>query len=491
MTDDDSGGVAALGALLGYVGAEAATTMPFEHLFWPQRRLSNVSCQSLLAAAVLLPMGGPLHKAALATFDRLHEHGIFKGVQRGHMLGTAFYPDPGWTYVQHKDGVKGEPKALRNCLWASAMGLLHYAGDPTDPTPTAAEERRRTSTSTTRTSTTRISSISTTSSHPDGLSKMQRIEKGFGSVLPAAPRARISTYHLTFSPATDDDKGSRLPFVREDHRTPGLRVLLMLVAAESTAIVFAVVLAAVWRTFWAAMWVVPLLLRVVGAAFALDREALVAASPDGPSPASPDAADDTADFEVCCPPSSGDFMIFTGPPRIIQQFTRHYGHPVRNRLREVTQVIVAVIFGCVFPVGLVTSSIFMPPRLQHAWLGYQTILVAGLHWARYSRYTNLSSTEAAISDAFRAPQDGSFPTKSSILFGHDRHGAETLRVDLSIICHGRHADGKKVVQEILLRRAKLGKSEEPEADHASASARPAQPVSAHPIATASSSFVSA
>jgi hypothetical protein len=33
-------------------------------------------------------MGGPLHKAALSTFDIANAQGLFKGAHEGHMLGT-------------------------------------------------------------------------------------------------------------------------------------------------------------------------------------------------------------------------------------------------------------------------------------------------------------------------------------------------------------------------------------------------------------------
>lgn len=414
MAQDESGAVAALSALLGYVGAEAATTTPFEHLFWPQRHLSNFSWHDALAAALLLPMGGPLHKAALSTFDTLHQHGIFKGARRGHMLGTAFFSDLQWSYVMYRDGVGGEQKAARNCFWATAMGMLDVQA-----------------------------------AHGITESRMRSVEEGrkTPSKAEAVVRAHISTFHLRFARATLDDKTSAMPFVREDLRTPGLRVFLALLAAESSAIIMAIILAVVWRTYWVILWLIPIILRLAGALTALHREPLETIAP---TEEEEKKAEESCDCELLCPQSNGDFMVFSGPPSIIQQFMRHYGHPVRSRPREITQLAIVVAIGCVFPAGLVASSLFMPLHLQYAWFGYQIFLVAGLHFARYSRYTRRFSTNAAVSQAFERqdPVAG-----ASVLFGHERRGAGTLRVDLAVTSHSKHAEGKKAVQALLQRRS--------------------------------------
>lgn len=401
MSQDENTALAALGALLGYVGAEAATTAPFEQLLWPQRHLSNFSWRSAPAVALLMPMGGPFHKAALETFDTLHRHGLlFAGPRRGHMLGTAFFTDIGWTYNVHEPGRLPEVKETRNCLWAPAVGLL--------PVPEVEEETRG--------------------------SPEARAEKG-QQAKKAAVRARISVNHLAFSRASPDDKASNMPFVREDTKAPSLRIIAAIFVAESSAIIVAAVVAGVWRDSWALLWLAPLLLRLISAAFAVHREPLSATEP----PAS--GADDSRDFQVHCPRSNGDFLVLTGPPAVVLQFMRHYAHPVRSRPRETLQLLVVIVLGAVFPLGLVASALFMPLPLQYVWFGYQMFLVVGLHVARYSSRAASVSTHAAIAEAFSRG--------GSILFGQRRHGAETIRVDLATTYHDRHADGRLAVEALL------------------------------------------
>ncbi|EFR01073.1 hypothetical protein MGYG_04076 [Nannizzia gypsea CBS 118893] len=381
MAEGDNGVLAALGALLGYVGAEAATTAPFEHLLWPQRQLSNFSWRSAATAALLMPMGGPLHKAALETFDALHRHGLFRGSHRGHMLSTAFFREIGWTYTMHDLGFTGKPKAIRNCLWVSALSLL---GSPQLDGGSRQEEKRE-------------------------IARDQEV------------RARISCHHLIFSQATEEDKASAaLPCVREGVKTPGPRIFLLLLATESTAVILAVILAVIWKTFWAILWLAPLILRLLSALFAVHREPLQ----------SPKLTpkDHPCDFEIHSPESNGDFMVFTGPPALIQQFMRHYGHPCRSRTRESLQLTIIFLLGCVFPLGLVASTLFMPLYLRRL------------------------STDAAIVEAFERDERFASRGEGSLLFGQTRHSPGTIRVDLKVKSYGKHAAARKAAQELLIGR---------------------------------------
>src|SRR5262249_47895473 len=70
-----------------------------------------------------MPMGGPVYQAALGALDAMHVHGLFKGRQEGHMLGTAFFPALTWSYTFHSpEGKVTEP--ARNCLWVRALRNL-------------------------------------------------------------------------------------------------------------------------------------------------------------------------------------------------------------------------------------------------------------------------------------------------------------------------------------------------------------------------------
>lgn len=115
----------AFGAVLGYIGAEAATQHSFERLLWPQRFYSNFHIGCLPNLALLLPMGGPLHKAALKTLDGAFSNGLFRGPNEGHMLGTVFFRSLDWTYTMYgsKEQVTHN-NALRNCLWTRVISAV-------------------------------------------------------------------------------------------------------------------------------------------------------------------------------------------------------------------------------------------------------------------------------------------------------------------------------------------------------------------------------
>lgn len=411
MSDEGSAGLAALGALLGYIGAEAATTSPFEHLLWPNRYLSNPSLKSDLAIAILTPMGGPIHKAALEIYDTLHAHGLFLGRQRGHMLGTAFFNDIGWSYTLRGPGKDASAKDCRNCLWALALGLLRV---------------------------------------PDFHSNRQESSSGQqekGLVRKNTIRSRTCVHHLTFYPATVEDKNSKLPFVKEHTRVPGLSVFLTIILGELSAIIVAVVLIAVWRTPWAALWLAPLALRLLSAIFTLHREPLVPITEAM-------AKEEHQDFEINCPQTSGSFMVFTGPPSIVLQFMRHYGHPIRHRSQEILQMAIIVLLGSIFPLGLITSTLLMSRNLQYVWLGYQIYLVAALHFARYSPFVKNVSTQAAIADAFDR-RGSDLSRGQSILFGQKRHGLGTIRVELVVTYHERYQEGKNAAERLLTKHAEM------------------------------------
>ncbi|KAM3440477.1 hypothetical protein MY4824_002191 [Beauveria thailandica] len=278
----------AFGAVLGYIGAEAATTSWFEALLWPQRFFSNFTLRSVPALALLMPMGGPMHKVALEVLDTMFAHGVFKGPREGHMLGTAFFPTLNWTYTMQGDSAK-EPHAeqLRNCLWARA---LRYMPAPLILGPRSTGDSRG------------------------------HVEKGTTVLDQPHLRANVTVSRVTLSKATPEDKASRLPFVYENNSRPSPRVFLAICVSETTAIAVAIGVFAVYQSFWTVLWLAPLFLRLTSALFALDREPLLSLS-------SSSADDPCCDFEIHCPQSEGNFMLLTGPPTLVLQFFRHYGHP--------------------------------------------------------------------------------------------------------------------------------------------------------------------
>lgn len=398
-------------AVLGYIGAEAATVEWFERLLWPQRFFSGFRAASVPSIALLLPMGGPLHKAALDTLDRAYNHGLFRGAHRGHMLGTPFFHALDWTYTMHGD-VEHEThtEPLRNCLWARALALIPTVEQAVSAGPGDEEKGRR------------------------------------KQIL----RAQVAVNHLTLSAPKPQDIHT-LPFVSEPADTPTLRVFAGIITAEVTGILFAVVQAIAYRTTWCILFLLPLLLRLFSASLALRREKLVSVS------SAAVATDPPLDFEVHCPQSDGSFMLLTGPPALVLQFVRHFGHPVRSRWRELAQLGTVTTFGALFPIGLLCSMVWMPLRVQCVWLSYQMYLVVAMHVARYTQSGLGSTTESRIAktlafEAAKLDDNGERREEVSILFGHERKGEGTVKATWKVSHCSRNLEGKKEMEKLLRRR---------------------------------------
>jgi len=85
----------ATGAVFGYVGAEAATSAVFTPCLWPQRFRTGLRWSDVPKLILLAPAGGPLYHEALRVLDSMYIAGLFRGRERGHMLGTCFFPTSG------------------------------------------------------------------------------------------------------------------------------------------------------------------------------------------------------------------------------------------------------------------------------------------------------------------------------------------------------------------------------------------------------------
>ncbi|KAJ4176416.1 hypothetical protein NW767_015454 [Fusarium falciforme] len=417
---------AAFGAVLGYIGAEAATMLSIERQLWPQRFYSSFTLSSLPILALFMPMGGPLHKAALKALDTIFLHGLFNGPNQGHMLGTAFFRQRNWTYTMHGDGEEhpSHTDVVRNCLWTRTLSYI--------PIPELDQKS------------------CSDAAYGDGA------EKGISSTARRAPplRARTVVSHLTLSrPTTKDITSQELPFIGEGHGVPSLGVFLAICASETSAIITALAVFVVFRSAWLILWLLPLVLRLLSTFFALHREPLVSTSSS--------AVDDPPrDFEFHCPQSEGSFMVVTGPPTLVLQFVRHYGHPVRDRFREVFQLIVIMALASHFPLGLFCSFVWMDEKLQYVWLCYQLYLVLAMHIVRYSTLGRSTTTEAKLAQCLSRPRqskaiDGdstNADNESAVLFGHTRDGEGTVKARVAITYHNRYAEGKMAVEQLLHRR---------------------------------------
>lgn len=417
MANSNNGVFGALGAVLGYIGAEVATPEIYNRLLWPQRFYSNATTKKIPIIAFLMPIGGPLHSVALKTLDVVFKFGLFRGHQSGHMLGTAFYNDQQWIYTSSKIIKDGQPaqreeiktESSRNCLWISAVRGVPI---PDLPNKTASDNGEK--------------------------GDRKQIHK---------VRAKFAVSHLTLSKATKGDKESKkIPFVQENVGFPSFAVFATIITAELSAIVVAITLILISRSAWAAWWFVPLVLRLVSACFALNRDPLIDLE------AIP-LDDENYDFEIKCPSSDGNFMLISGPRPLVEQFFTHYGHPKRDRLREVIQLAVIVISGAFFPLGLFCSVIWMPIDVQYFWLCYQLYVVFAMLVVRYSNVGLCASVEANISDHFansQSPISGDSP--SEILFGHTRNGKETIKIKFAATYAERYLHGLEAMDELMRRK---------------------------------------
>lgn len=395
----------AFSSVIGYIGAEAATSRSFEQLLWPQRSMSGFTLSSVPHIAFLHSMGGPLHKVALQTMDSFNNHGLLKGSFQGHMLSTSFFPELGWKYTMYEnDKLEPHTGLLRNCLWARVFMCL---GTPK----------------------------STVQNHKQGT------EKG-GSTQPL--RAQFTVGHLTLTKPRPSD--ANLPFVSEAVVGLPVRVVLGVITAEMVGIIMAITLFITYQTFWSLFWLAPLALRLFSVFLALRREPLISLSSDL-------ANDPPVDFQIHCPQSEGgDFFLITGPPALVLQFNRHYGHPIRSRFREVSQIFITIALGSNFAVGLLSSSLWMPLPLQYAWLGYQVYAVMAMYLARYSNASNVASTEMNIAKVFN--QENGDNKERALLFGNQSDDSATIKASLVVTYHARYKDGEKCLNK-LLRRSKM------------------------------------
>ncbi|PFH59342.1 hypothetical protein XA68_12494 [Ophiocordyceps unilateralis] len=404
----------ALGAILGYIGAESGTTACFERQLWPQRSYSSFNLSSALGVALFTPMGGPLFKMACHTLDGIFQNGLFFGSHEGHMLGTVFFPQRHWIYTIFRSGKDGRLDAAsepaRNCLWAQALSHM-----PMPP----------------------ISSLfpPQPSKHIEG-----------GQQEKPKIRAEVAVHHLRVSLATPEDKSSSLPLVAEDSTTLKLPTLLAIVTSELTSLLTAIYVLAYFGSSWAFLWMAPLVIRLISAAFALYRDPLI-----DPRLRS-DADNAEACFKVHTDQPNGHFMLFTGPRLLVQQFFEHYGHPRRHRVREMVQVTTLIFFYVSFPLQLLASLVWMPLQVQYVWLCYQMYAVVATHITRYSR-VGLVDTAHGIAKAFTEPehqQDSPYSHRAcTILFGSDRQSPSTLVVSLAVTYHSRYMEGKKAMESLL------------------------------------------
>lgn len=340
----------ALGTLIGYIGAEAATVHLFERLLWPQRFWNRLTPRTAVLMALLMPMGGPLHKAALQTLDEFFDRGLFRGVRQGHMLGTAFFRDSQLGYTVWSCGEAVEQEFVRNGLWLRALAQMEMA---------------------------------------EILPKEDKSTEA--AMAPKRPlRAKTSLSHLVLESSTEMRPEDR-PVIQNDTGPPSASVYAGVFISELTGVCMGTFVACIWKSWIAILWFMPVILKLISTFWSISREDLVHPSL---SIADQKAEEPRKMFEIY-DPHHGLFII-EGHESVVLQFFRHYGHPVRNRFREVLQFAIIICLGLVFPMGLVISVLWMPDGMQYLWFGYQLYTTLTMYVYRYANTHFWGTTEEAI-----------------------------------------------------------------------------------------------
>lgn len=349
----------ALGSVIGYVGSEVAEESIFERLLWPQRFYYRLTPKSAFGLALMMPMGGPLHKAALETLEAFRRRGLYKGMQQGHMLGTAFFCDSKLKYTIH--GYSGNDKdvEVRNGMWVRVLqDVCHeqVVNQPSDETKGDTEWK----------------------------GEEPHVER----------RTSQWVHHLKLC----SPESSKVPVTSIDNYSEGvsgLKTYTAIVLSELSAVPCATVIICWQRCYWFAGYLfVPLLLKLLAVPCSVRR---------GPDRAASHSQQDENDV-VVCEVSDYDhgFPVIQGPEYLVRQFFKHWGHPLRqtkrDRYREITSMALVVSFVFFFPAGLL-SMLWVPEPVQTIWLLYQIYMIVVMHLNRLIGFDGFGRMEAAMANS--------------------------------------------------------------------------------------------
>lgn len=331
--------VGAFGSIIGYLGAEAADTSTFETLLWPHRCYNQNNALGCLTSALTMPLGGPLHKAALKVLDSFRIRGLYLGQSLGHMLGTAFFPDNKLRYEIYSEDDMDDDRDVRNCLWVNVLHRLRDYQPRTVVQVKVDVEKQR---------------------------EKQRLVR--------RTTQRIQHFHLSWADPADKTDQALVTF-RED-RIPLIAPLSML-ASETTALISAGLVAYLDSCYWFSAYLcLPLMLKLLSIPASVRREGLSERPPNHASEKS--ILVEISDYDH-------GFPLIEGPESVIRQFFRHYAHPVRytwgDRMRELASITLVLGLVLNFPLGLL-SMLFVPVNVQIVWISYQLYVVLIMHWNR-------------------------------------------------------------------------------------------------------------
>ncbi len=386
--------LSALGTLIGYIGAEAASEDVFERLLWPQRFFNAFSWQDTIQVGLLNPMGGPMHKAALNTLERFYQNELFRGRDLGHMLGTAFFHDTGLTYTTQEPPLDTEnKKGVRNGLWVQSIARL--------PIPTKAQ----------------------TENNPESGVKSSRFVRA---------RSVVNILELSYA----DRNVEPMKTVKHDAGLLTYRTLLAILWSEITALAVGLLVLRFWRSYFCLLWFLPLALRTLSAIFTMRREGFLA------KPLAKETdLQEIKHFDVNT--RGHGRLVIKGKETAVLQFFRHYGHPIRSRAREILQISIIVTFGLLFPLGLVCSLIWMPVELQYVWIGYQLYATIATYVYRFTRAQQWATSSARLAQKLSEGNG-----EERIAYLQDDNGI-AMKGKLTRIYVGNHGEGQKVVQSLV------------------------------------------
>lgn len=367
---------ATAGILIGYFSSEAPTVAHFERLFWPQRFYYAIDPLSLLKAAVLMPVGAVLHKAVLETLDQLQESGLL-ALRRGHghMLGTVFYHDVEYQLIQSD----GELQEARNGFLIS---ILEYCAQNT--LSRYLPQRRKTR------------SIQTVC-----------LLTLFVGNSPRTPKVSLAV----------------------DTRKSSLRPLLGIFASESVAVGLGLWAAISYKTWFASLWFIPVFVKALSMFLSLRRE---------PLDAQLSVTEQTDISNAHLYHRRDGFMILRGHSKILNQFSTHYGHPIRSKSRELLYILFLVVLDLVYPCGTIFLS-WVPTAVQIAWLSYLLFVTCAMHIYRYGGGELVGSIQEVIGNALLAE-------------GHvclDVGKGVALQANLTVTVVDSVAEGRGVVSKLL------------------------------------------
>ena len=423
----------ALGSVIGYLGAEVAKNTIFERLLWPQRFYNDLTLLSALKLVFLVPMGGPLHRAALETLDGFQEHGLYRGLLRGKMLGTMFYRELPHHYIPRSDGNdQGRKKEVRNCLWLEVLKHVHGSGKLESATPPAKSSQ----------ASSQVKTITSSAKSPQISTQAQQL----GTETPSSVKRhrQIQTiYMLKIWAGMENETDDQLVIVQEDKIT--WHVIVGILCSEISAIVVAICVAVFEKYYWmTAYFCLPLILKYI-ALFSRVRRDPIDNGEESEDNKNVSGEENYGVFEVT--DWEYGFIIIRSPDKVFRQFARHYGHPIRDgkkiskpskdldkskgkgktpdvngsqvmqagsetdsdskpslwgdKTREIISILTVYAFVLYFPAGLLVL-IWERDPVQYIWLGYQIYLILMMHIARLSGWDSCARTEERIARYLQA-----------------------------------------------------------------------------------------